>query len=100
VEQSSALSCDCSAVQEVSCFLWNLTVCFCIEKSPLAVLMLSQMNSIHIPTPDLFMKYFSIIIQRGLLDLGFPSKTKSKFIVLSILIFVFLVSSRWEGKGL
>jgi hypothetical protein len=48
--------------------------------------MLSQMSPVHTLTPNLFITYFSNIIPVGLLDLGSPSNTKSKFIVVLILI--------------
>jgi hypothetical protein len=58
------------------------------KSSPLELLMLNQMSPFHTLIPNLFITYFSNIIPIGLLDVGSPSNTQSKFIVLLILICI------------
>jgi hypothetical protein len=47
-QSSSGEAASCAATQEIPKILWNLTVQYCVQESTPVVLILSQINSVHI----------------------------------------------------
>jgi hypothetical protein len=70
MEQYPPWESDSRSSSQIPCLLWNPRVHYCIHKSPLLVLDLSQMNSVH--THHIYLR--PILILSSHLCLGPPSR--------------------------
>jgi hypothetical protein len=75
-----------SASQEITCLKWKPGFHYCVQKSPLHIPILRQVNPVHIVTPYLFKINFNIILP----SVSRSSKQSRPFSFPTELMYAFL----------